>query len=57
MATFETTHFSTYVIAEKKESLLPELPNTVDSIFYFVGIAVIAILGMTLSRKYLKHQN
>ncbi len=57
MATFETTHFSTYVIAEKKESILPELPNTVDAIFYFVGIAVIAILGMTLSRKYLKHQN
>lgn len=57
MATFETTHFSTYVIAEKKESLLPELPNTVDAIFYFIGIAAVAILGMALSKKYLKHQN
>ncbi len=57
MATFETTHFSTYVIAEKKQSILPELPNTVDAIFYFVGIAAIAVLGMKLSKKYISKKN
>lgn len=60
MATFETTHFSTYVLTEKKETVtdnLPEVPMTFDAILMYIIVLGIGIVGMVASIKYLKNKN
>jgi len=53
-ASFETDHFSTYILVEKEAE---ENPNTLDSIQKNIVIGIISMIGILVISLYLKKRN
>ena len=54
--TFETNHFSTYVLAEKTIEN-PVIPETLDAIGNYVFMFSVSLVVIVLTKKYLKNRN
>jgi len=53
IASFETNHFSTYILVEKQGE---ENPNTLDSIQKYVVISMVSLIGIVIAKLYLKKE-
>ncbi|MBE6153246.1 MAG: hypothetical protein E7166_03380 [Firmicutes bacterium] len=52
-ATFETNHFSTYILTENTNNTVVETPNTLDNISLYFIFGIISVMGLVSTSIYL----